>query len=103
MCSSDLFSDLFSNRQLTALVTLSNLVKELRSTIEADAVSSGMPDDHVGLKDDERGARAYAEAVTVYLAFMVDKQADRCSSMNTWDVSCQKIRNVFARQAIPMN
>lgn len=97
------FSDLFSNRQLTALVTLSNLVKELRSTIEADAVSSGMPDDHVGLKDDGRGARAYAEAVTVYLAFMVDKQADRCSSMNTWDVSCQKIRNVFARQAIPMN
>lgn len=97
------FKQLFSNRQLTALVTLSNLVKELRSTIEADAVSSGMPDDHMGLKDNGRGARAYAEAVTVYLAFMVDKQADRCSSMNTWDVSCQKIRNVFARQAIPMN
>lgn len=96
------FSDLFSNRQLTALVTLSNLVKELRSTIEADAVSSGMPDDHVGLKDDGRGARAYAEAVTVYLAFMVDKLADRCSSISTWQSIGEKIRNVFARQAIPM-
>lgn len=96
------FSDLFSNRQLTALVTLSNLVKELRPTIEADAVSSGMPDDHVGLKDDGRGARAYAEAVTVYLALMVDKQADRLSSINSWDSSRSTIRNVFARQAIPM-
>lgn len=96
------FSDLFTGRQLTALVTLSNLVKELRPTIEAEAVSSGMPDDHVGLKDDGRGARAYAEAVTVYLALMVDKQADRLSSINSWDSSRSTIRNVFARQAIPM-
>ncbi len=96
------WSDLFTNRQLTTLVTLSDLVKELRPGIEADAGSSGMPDDHVGLKDDGRGARAYAEAVTVYLAFMVDKLADYNSSNCTWIIKGETMRNVFARQAIPM-
>ena len=93
---------LFSNRQLTALVTFSDLVSEMRGPIERDAVAAGMADDGVGLRDGGAGARAYAEAVSVYLACAVDKLADRCSTICTWDNSCEKMRNVFSRQAIPM-
>lgn len=96
------FSDLYTKRQLNSMVTLSDLVKELRTVIQADAIDSGMADDRLGLKDGGMGARAYAEAVSVYLAFMVDKQADYCSSICTWHSSRDLLRNVFSRQAIPM-
>ena len=94
---------LFSNRQLTALVTFSDLVSEMRGPIERDAVAAGMADDGVGLRDGGAGARAYAEAVSVYLACAVDKLADYCSTICTWHNSCEKMRNVFSRQAIPMD
>lgn len=98
----DKFVQLFTNRQLNTLVTLSDLVKDVRPAVESDAVDAGMADDGVGLKDGGKGARAYAEAVSVYLAFMVDKQADYCSNICTWHSSGEKMRNVFSRQAIPM-
>lgn len=96
------FSDLFSKRQLVSLVTFSDLVSEMRGPIERDAVAAGMADDGVGLRDGGAGARAYAEAVSVYLACAVDKLADYCSTICTWHNSCEKMRNVFSRQAIPM-
>lgn len=98
----DKFVQLFTNRQLDTLVTLSDLVKDIRSAVESDAVAAGMADDGVGLRDGGMGARAYAEAVSVYLAFMVDKQADYCSSICTWHSSGEKMSHVFSRQAIPM-
>lgn len=96
------FSDLFTQRQLAALVALSDLVVELRPAIETDAILAGLRDDRVGLKDGGSGAKAYAEAVSVYLAFMVDKETDYCSNICTWHSSGEKMRNVFSRQAIPM-
>lgn len=98
----DTFDKLFTNRQLLALTTFSDLSIELRSTIETDAVAAGMQNNHQGLKEKGCGAQAYAESVSVYLAFMVDKLCDRCSSLNAWDNTCQKIKNLFSRQAIPM-
>ena len=96
------FSDLFTKRQLDSLLVLSDHVMSMRPAIESDAIAAGMADDGVGLKDGGKGALAYAEAVSVYLAFMVDKQADYCSSICTWHSSGEKMRNVFSRQAIPM-
>lgn len=54
------------------------------------------------LDDGGNGARAYADAVSVYLSLAVSRQTDRSSSINSWDSSRDTIRNVFARQAIPM-
>ncbi len=56
------------------------------------------------LRDNGRGARAYAEAVSVYLAFAVDRNVDRGSTICSWDSSpkMEALRNTFARQAIPM-
>lgn len=96
------FSQLFTNRQLTALTTFSELVGEAQKKAEADAVAAGLADDGVGLADGGTGARAYGEAIGVYLAFVVDKLTDYHSSICSWHSSGEKMRNVFGRQAIPM-
>ncbi len=96
------FGDLFTPRQLVALTTFSDLVTEATHQIQQDAVTGGLPDDDCPLRDGGTGARAYAEAVGLYLALGVDRLADYQSSISTWIVSLQAIRNTFARQAIPM-
>ena len=94
------FGDLFTDRQLVALNTFSDLVHEARAKIEADALAA-FPDP-TPLRDGGAGAKAYAEAVSVYLAFIVDKCADYWSSICTWNSPGEKMRNTFGRQAIPM-
>ena len=96
------YGDLFTPRQLVALTTFSDLVTEARARVERDAIVAGLPDDNTPLRDGGTGAKAYAEAVGVYLAFAVDKVADYWSSICTWHVSGEKMRNTFGRQAIPM-
>lgn len=96
------YDELFTPRQLTALTTLSELVAEAQAKAEADAVYAGMPNDHLPLSEGGTGARAYGEAVGVYLAFVIDKMTDYHSSICSWHNSRELIRNTFGRQAIPM-
>ena len=96
------YSQLFTNRQLTALTTFSSLVSEAQQKAEADAVAAGVFNDHIALSEGGNGARAYGEAVGVYLAFAVDRTADFNTSVVRWSVSNEKAMNTFARQAIPM-
>ncbi len=98
----DEFWKLFTNRQLTALTTFSDLVHEAQEKAEKDALAAGLPDDGVGLADHGTGARAYGEAVGVYLAFLVDQLTNQCSSICGWNAPNTQMRTVFARQAIPM-
>lgn len=98
----DEFHKLFTNRQLTALTTFSELVSEAQAKAEADAVAAGMKNDHLPLRNGGDGAKAYGEAVGVYLAFAVDRETDFCNSVCRWSVSNEKPMNLFARQAIPM-
>ncbi|MCA8905798.1 MAG: DUF1156 domain-containing protein, partial [Hyphomonas sp.] len=95
------FGDLFTDRQLVALNTFSDLVHEARARIEADALAAGLVSDDTPLRDGGKGAKAYAEAVSVYLAFAIDRLADAGSSIATWSTS-EFIRFTFARQALPM-
>jgi putative DNA methylase len=87
------YADLFTSRQLTALTTFCDLIAEARAKAARDAEAAGM---------DEASAKAYADAVSVYLAFAVDKLADYCSSICSWIAGRDTMRNTFARQAIPM-
>ena len=98
------FSDLFTSRQLTTLCALSDCVSDITGQIEQDAVAAGMKDDGIPLAEEGSGARAYAESITTYLAFIVGKLVDSCSSLCTWNsnTSAESVRNLFARQAIPM-
>lgn len=98
----DEFDKLFTNRQLTALTTFSDLVAEAQEKVREDAIAAGMPDDGSGLAQDGTGATAYGQAVGVYLAFLVDKLADYHSTICSWHSSRELIRNTFGRQAIPM-
>ena len=96
------FYKLFTPRQLTALTTFSDLVAEAQAKATQDALASGMQDDGRGLDEGGCGATAYGQAVGVYLAFIVDKLADRGSTICSWDATRDGLRNTFARQAIPM-
>ena len=98
------WADLFTDRQLVALTTFSDLVGEARERVQRDAVTVGMPDDSVPLRDGGVGATAYAEAVGLYLAFAISRLADRGSTVCSWDSSpkMEALRNTFGRQAIPM-
>jgi putative DNA methylase len=79
------FSELYTNRQLTALTTFSSLVAEARAQVERDG-----------------GSTEYARAVGVYLAFSVDKLTDTNSKCVSWNITRDGLRNTFARQAIAM-
>jgi putative DNA methylase len=75
------YGDLFTPRQLVALTTLSDLVNEAREKIQRDAILAGMKDDSVALRDGAFGALGYAEAITLYLAFLVDQVANHGSTI----------------------
>lgn len=77
--------ELFTNRQLTALTTFSDLVAEAQAQVEKDG-----------------GSKEYAQAVSIYLAFAVDKAANLWSSLVGWMNDRGAFRETFARQAIPM-
>ena len=62
----------------------------------------GALDDDRPLRDGGSGARAYGEAVSVYLAFAVDKGANIWSTITSWMSDRGAFRETFARQAIPM-
>lgn len=79
------FTDLFTARQLLALTTLSDLVIEARESVRSDS-----------------GDAAYADAVATYLGLAVSRCADYQSNITTWHYQNEQIRDVFARQAIPM-
>ena len=76
---------LFTNRQLTALTTFSDLLADIRENIE-----------------DDSGDANYADAVATYLAFAVDKTADGGNSFARWQTSGNFVAGVFSRQRVAM-
>jgi putative DNA methylase len=81
------FADLFTNRQLVALTTFSDLVSEARERVLADG-----------------GTQPYADAVATLLGFGVSKATDYHNALCAWrsDVKNEGIGHLFARQAVPM-
>ncbi len=98
----DRFDQLFTDRQIVALTTFSDLVQEARERVQRDALAAGLPDVNKPLRDGGTGAMAYAEAAGVYLAFALSKQADLGNSLCGWEPIAQCPRHVFGRQALPM-
>lgn len=96
----DTFDKLFTERQLLALNTFCDLVQEARALVYKDAINTGMPDVKLSLSQNGEGALAYSEAVSIYLAFVVDWSANYWSSLATSGDSF--IRATFARQGLPM-
>lgn len=93
--------DLFTNRQLVALSTLSDLVSEARNKILEDALAAGIPAGE-RLEDGGVGAEMYADAVATYLALGVSRTADYNNALCTWHTTRDTVTHLFTRQAIPM-
>lgn len=95
------WSGLFTNRQLVALTTFSDLVGEARERALADALATGQPEG-ARLAEGGADASAYADAVATYLGLGVSRTTDLLNSIVTWSTSRDQARNLFSRQAIPM-
>ncbi len=91
---------LFTQRQLLALTTFSDLVLEAHKKIHNDALKVGFQDDNIMLEEGGTGARAYADAVSTYLALAVDRGANYWSTLTPWGGS--HIVGTFGRQTLQM-
>jgi putative DNA methylase len=80
------FADLFTPRQQRTLCAFSDLVGEAVKRLRADGADA-----------------EHAAAVATYLAFAVDKLADRNSALCAWEPRMDRLRGTFQRQALPMS
>jgi putative DNA methylase len=81
----DRWSKLFTPRQLLALGTITQAIREVRS----EAAACGYPPE-------------WTETISAYLAAALDRVADRGSSVCHWDVSYEKISNTFSAFRLPI-
>jgi putative DNA methylase len=81
------WADLFTNRQLTALTTFSDLVAEAQAHVLADC-----------------GNQGYADAVATYLALGVSRITSTNSALCRWrpDAAKESVNDTFSRQALSM-
>ena len=96
------FDQLFTDRQLVALTTLSDLVTKAREKVLTDALKAGLDANTPHLADGGAGAQAYADAVATYLGLCVSRLANRSSNLTFWDPGGAKVQQVFARQVLPI-
>lgn len=81
------WADLFTNRQLVVLTTLSDLISEVRLRVIADG-----------------GSEDLGDAIATYLAQAISRTLNKSTAICSWDSSpkMEAVRGLFARQAIPM-
>ena len=89
---------LFTDRQLTTLLTYSDLVGEARLRILSDSREQLDGDTQHGDSDTEN----YADAVATYLGLCVSKLADAQSNLARWKPAMDQTIATFGRQALPM-
>ncbi len=94
--------ELFTQRQLLALTTFSDLIQNVKEIIISDALKTQMKTDNIALANGGKCAQAYAEAIVTYLTLVLGKLADYNSSFCSWHNSKDLMRNTFSKQAIPM-
>ena len=87
------WSDLYTNRQLKALTTYSELLGEVRVLISQHLPATETADG---------GALDYLNAIVTYLALAISRLADMCNSLCPWENTRTQVRHLFVRQAVPM-
>jgi putative DNA methylase len=97
------WSDLFTDRQLVALTTFSDLVDEVREWVRHDALTAGLPDDVSGIDSCGTGSKAYAEAVSIYLGCALSRSVAYNNSFCMWNMKGGSVAQIFGRQAISMS
>lgn len=95
------WDSLFTNRQLLALTTFSDLVATVHGVALKDVLAAGYS---VGDSLESGGSEglAYADSIATYLALAVDKLADLNNSLARWESVAECPRQLFGRHAVPM-
>ncbi len=92
---------LFTDRQILSLLTLVSLLEEVREDAKSRALLSGWergePLDEGGC-----GAVAYGDAITILLAFAIDRLVDYGSTIATWRPKDNALRSTLSKQGFPM-
>lgn len=96
------WNELFTMRQLTTLAVYCDLIKEVQNVIEKDAISGGYQNDHIELQSQGDGAKAYSQAISVYLSFGLSRLTNIFNALCRWESSREQALTLFSRQAIPM-
>lgn len=99
----DTFEALFTDRQLLFFTKLCEAIRDIGEEIEQDAIACGFPKDNLHLCDGGDGAKAYSEAIRVYLSFVLDKLVDYNSAVCSWNAVGQKMRNTFGMTGMSMS
>lgn len=97
------FSDLFTSRQLVVLNTFTELLAEAAELCLRDATAAGLPNDSRGLQVGATGAKAYSEAIALYLTCALSRLADYGCSLATWRPKDNAMRSGMPKQAIQMS
>ncbi|RIK74413.1 hypothetical protein DCC62_15350 [candidate division KSB1 bacterium] len=93
---------LFTDRQMVAMTSFSDLVSEAMERIRRDALAAGLLDDPILPRDRDTSATAYAEAVAVYLGLTSSKAARFTTTLATWRTDETKLSRAFTRNDLPM-
>jgi putative DNA methylase len=96
------FGDLFTSRQLITLTTFSDLVSEVRERVKYDAIQAGLAGGDTGLDEGGVGPLAYADAICVYMACVLDRMIYYGSSLTSWLPKDNALRDCMPRQALAM-
>ena len=93
------FDQLFTERQKIVLNEFCVTLESIYAQIIEDAKRRNFEANNKLLTEDTLD---YAKAIITFLAFSIDKMADRGSTVCSWDASRDSLRNTFGRQAIQM-
>lgn len=96
------FRDYFIDRQQAALASLVEILGDVAAEVEADAEAAGMAKGQGLSSRNSRSARAYAEAILVFLSFAIDRVVMSGNSLVRWNPVGPKAQHIFGRQAIAM-
>ncbi|MFI2473088.1 DUF1156 domain-containing protein [Nocardia xishanensis] len=95
------FSDLFTNRQLKAMLTFSDLIADARQMVLKDALRIGMGRGEA-LVHGGSGAEAYADAIGLYLGLAVSRLADWSNNQCKWEANGEVSQHLYTAQAMDM-
>lgn len=96
------FGDIFTDRQAVAINEFISTLKEIRTEIAEDAKAAFQGNMGEDLLSGGTGALAYAQALTVYLAFAISKATTRNCSLAIWEPGMGRLAGALGRQALPM-
>ncbi len=95
------WAHLFTDRQLVALSTFTDLVQEVRQIAERDAGKWGK-ESGIPLREGGSGSVGFGDAIGTYLGLAIDRAVMAGNTLVRWNAVGEKAQHSFGRQAFGM-